>query len=258
MTAACVEALYKYTDNFRLTVVDDSTDLTEEYFTRLAREWDNINYIRPTEKLRCHPHLVNIGIRATQSDPFVYMGNSTVVEPDWLPILLGAMRDMPSCGIVGPKIIDGRKRLIENAGMYFFEPMEHHLNNGLDNPPHYFTYWADVAGICFTCAVLRRSALPPDGLEEDYYCSGFQGMEDMDYSLDLKKRNWKVVYCGLSSVYHYSYATRGAPSERTREQQSRYVENRIRFLQRWAPWGENTIRHLRRWQEIEGVPLEAD
>jgi len=240
LTAPCIHALYQWTPvPFNLTIIDDSTDLTEEYIKWLQGEKGNINYIRPDVKIKDCPHIINIGLENTTSDPVIFMGNSTFVEPDWIQSPLQLLERVEDCGIVGGKVIDAETRVIEQAGMYFMEPMMNHMNHGMGEPSHRLTYIRDVQAVGWSCAFFRRAAVPPEGIEEGYYV-GFQGMPDFDYCVDLRNRGWRVLYCGYSTTYHQAFATRARPNEWDEEQWAEYSEARLRFLARHCTWGEFT------------------
>ena len=74
MTMRAVTALYENTNvDFRLTVVDDSVDMTPDYFRQLQRRVNNIQYIRPFDesyevippKITHGNQIINIGLKPT-------------------------------------------------------------------------------------------------------------------------------------------------------------------------------------------------
>lgn len=233
-TIDAVNSLYNYTDNFNLTVIDNSTDLTEEYFKRLQKGVNNLTYIRPDPEVKCFNEFLNIGLRNTKSEFVVGMANTIVVEPDWLRPLVGLMSTDPKIAIIQPKHLMPIGN-IENAGMYFQEPMMCPLNHGMGDAGHRYTHIREVAGAGFCLFMMRREAVYP--FEEGHYL-GWYGLDDVDACFKLKEQGWKIMYCGYSSAYHYAYSTRGSPHAWSEETWGKYNENRFRFLTRWANWGE--------------------
>ena len=244
MTIWCVEALFAYTTlPFKLTVIDDSDDPTPQWLKWFQKKYDEkINVIRPEEKLTCGNQIINIGVKNTTSEIFVYLGNSTHVQPQWLETPLGLIERSPEVGVVGFKLIKP-SGVLEHAGMQFNPDMPHHINYGLNASPWEHTYFRvmeDLDTVGWALVLLRRIALPPEGLEEDYYI-GFRGFCDVDNCLQIKKLGWKVMYCGYGCAKHYEAATRGIPTPEYYEEQD---ENRKRFLKRWGKQDELETRSV--------------
>ncbi len=234
-TIACIDSIYEFTKQFNLTVIDGSTDLTPQYLAEFAKKHDNFKVIHPEPDVKCFNEAINLGLKNTTSEFVVGMANTIVVEPDWLQPMVALMKQMPDIGIIQPKHLTPFGT-IENAGIVFEEPMMHHQNIGVGEAAHRFTHIRPIQAGGFCCVLFRRKAIE-HGLETDYYI-GWNGFDDVDACLTLGKREWKIMYCGYSAVYHYAHATRGNPNTWSKEQWDKYDENRFRFLTRWASWGE--------------------
>ena len=230
-TIRAVEALYANTKSpFNLTFIDDSTDLTPTYIYQLRAEHNNINLVRPEEKLTGGNQIINIGFRNTSSPIIVFLTNSMEVEPEWIEVPLHMMEEMKEVAIVGNKNLFPHGT-IENAGIYFHKPMMHHENYGVGDPAHRWTHLREVDAVGFCLAFLRRECVYP--LEENHYLE-FCGFEDVDTCFQMRKKGYKVYYCGYSSAYHYAYTTRGLPEKWDEETWRKYEENRKRFVERWS------------------------
>jgi len=233
LTAPCVVALYEYTEiPFRLTVVDDSTDgVTPIYFEKLQEKKGNIKYIRPRKKITSTNMVINIGLKNTDSEFVVFLGNSTIVEPKWLNAAWGVIHQHQDIGIIGFKEVYPQGH-IEHAGIHFEPGMPHHTNFGVGEPAHRWTHIADVPLVGGCLVLFRRLAVPVGGFDEDYYI-GFRGYDDLDNCFQMHENGWRVVYCGLGTAIHRAQATQRADTEL--EQYAReYDENRFRFLARWG------------------------
>ena len=229
LTIACVEALYEWTNApFTLTVIDDSTDLTPQWFNQFMREHDNVNYMHYAERvLTGGSQIFNIGLKNTSNEYVVNLNNSIKVNPNWLPVALEYINNNPNVGVVGVKLLKPNSCIISHAGMHIVDGTLYNVGSG--EPSHEFTHFCEMPAVGFALALIRRSALP-NGVDEDYYI-GFSGMDDVDTCYDLLKRGWKVLYCGHGSAYHSEGATR---MKGTNEVVGKSQENFKRFLVRWG------------------------
>ena len=232
LTIACVTALYEWTQiPFKLTVVDDSTDLTPEWFRLFQLEHDNVNYLHFDEKvLKSGAQIINIGLKNSKNEYVVNLNNSVRVEPLWLEAALEQMGN-PQVGVVGFKLLT-ETGLISHAGLLVKDDTLWNL--GARDAGHRYTFINEVPAVGWALALYRRSAFP-DGME-DYYI-GFRGWDDVDWCFDLRKRGWKVLYCGFGAAYHKEGATRKV---RTQEFNDDVNENTKRFFDRW---GESEFIH---------------
>ncbi len=229
-TIRCVEALYENTEYpFQLTVIDDSIDLTTSYFQRLQSEKGNINYVRPSIFIKCANQAINIGLRATKSNPVVFITNSSFVEPNWLPTALRIMEDDERVGLVGFKLLYPETNTIIEAGEIVL-PDGNRPNIGMHAPSHRFTHIREVNAVGWACVLIRRESLPPGGLDEETYI-GFRGADDTDNCLEIIKRGYKVMYNGCGAVYHILSSCQGGGTERGKEEMA---ENYRRFREKWA------------------------
>lgn len=240
-TIKCLNAFYEYTNiPFKLTVIDDSTDLTEEYFKLFAIERNNINYIRPEEKIISAGQAINIGLRNTTSETLLFLTQSTYVQPGYLPTALRVMRETPKAGAVGFKLLYPDGRIIE-AGAIVDPKTAGRGNVGMGEMGHLYCHVREVDVIGFAVVLLRREAL---NFEEDFYI-GFRGWEDVHNCLEMRERGWKIMYCGLGAAIHELYASQGKTGP---EGAAECAENGRRFIKRWAgntKWTESLPQEYR-------------
>ncbi len=228
-TIRCINALYKNTrEAFKLTVIDDSTDETEAYFRRLIAEGDEINYVRPDVHLGSCSQAINIGLKLTKTDPVIFLTNSTFVEPDWLTMGIKIMEEDPLAGIVGFKILYPETNVIMEAGLHVF-PDASRQNVGMYEPGHRYNHIREVNAVGWAVVLLRRAALPPEGLDESFYIP-WRCVADLDFCLEVKKRGWRIYYNGMGVVYHILSASQGGGTEQGRKE---CAENCRRFEEKW-------------------------
>ncbi len=229
-TMRCVEALYQNTqEDFKITVIDDSIDLTPLYFARLKEGTGNVNYIRPDVKITSANQAINIGLKNTESDPVLFITNSTFVEPLWLSYALRIMEQDPKVGLVGFKLIFPETNTIIEAGEIVY-PDGNRPNVGMGEPSHRYTHIRPVNAIGWAVVLIRRAAIPVGGLDETTYI-GFRGADDTDNCLEMVKAGWKIIYNGCGAAYHKLGACVGGGTD---EGKAETAENWRRFIEKWA------------------------
>jgi GT2 family glycosyltransferase len=210
----CVNALYKNTTehSFLLTVLDDSTDLTPEYFERLCKEKDNIQFIHSDIEFYNWDKKFNLGLEKTDCPLVVLLGNSNLVEPGWISYGLELIKYNLDIGVVGFKTVSPNG-LIENAGVTVCDDNVRCIGKGEPGHRYSFTYEVDAVGgnVC----LYRRDALKQVPFNFSEYLP-YSGHVDIDHCLSLKEKGWKVYYCGSGTVYH---------TEGTREQFPDFLKN---------------------------------
>ncbi len=240
LTMSSVNALYENTRApFHLIVVDDSTDLTPQYFEELKKEHTNITFIHSDEPYKSGNQIFNIGLQHGDSPFVVTVMNSVRVEPEWEVVGLKLMKDNPKIGAIGFKCLFPWG-LIESAGigMMSFLP----IDLGRDQPGHRLTCIYECSAVQWAFAMLRKEAIigkltenTYKGLDEDTYI-GFKGWDDLDNCFVLRKNGWQVFYCGLGVGYHTPRATRGTNTGNELDNWGKNQENSIIFYKRWGLW----------------------
>ncbi len=227
LTIKCVDALYKNTAEFpfRLNVLDDSTDLTPQYFERLSKEKDNIQYLNPGRPFKNIDDIYNYGLPRTDCPYVVVLNNSCMVERGWIGSALQIMKRDDKVGAVGFKTLHWPSGTIENAGVLLFD--NEVRNIGLDEAAHLYSFVYKVDAVGASACLFRREAIK-EGFDFSYYMP-FGGYEDIDYCLSLKQKGWEIMYCGYGAVYHDGAATRG----RDPAFWDKFNENKKRFAIRW-------------------------
>jgi len=244
-TITCIDSIYENTKDipFRLTVIDDSTDLTPTWLWQFHSQHDNLNAIFPKEKITHGNQAWNIGLKNTTNEFVVLMTNSVTVEPYWLDFALDYMKGTPKVGAIGFKIIFPTG-IIECAGITFTLALIP-VGLGGGEAPQGRTYLKDVDAVGF-CTVLCRREAVTGSLDETTYL-GFKEIEDLDTCFGIKKAGWRIVYCGYGSVIHRSRLTRGTDNA------SAY-ENYKRFYKKWHKYLEAQGTKIEPMVVFENIP----
>lgn len=235
LTVQCLRSLYLNTQNpFHLIVIDDSTedmdnglDMTKAYMERLSSKYNNVTYIHSDVPYKCGNQIFNIGFKAAKYDFVAFVMNSMTVEPDWEVVATQFMRANPKVGIVGFKCLFP-SGIIESAGirMMGYTP----IDVGRDFPGHRLSAIYETPAAQWAFVLVRKEA--GQNLEEDVFY-GFKGWDDIDNCFVVRKRGYKIYYCGLGVGYHEPRATRGRNDVESHFQN---LQNGEAFYQRWGYW----------------------
>ncbi len=234
LTIKCVRAIYTNTKSpFHLILLDDTPDDDEpdacsiDYFRRFKKQHDNITYIHKDQPYKEGNEFFNEGFKYCKYAFVAVVMNSVSVEPDWEIVATQFMQDTPNAGIVGFKCIFP-SGVIESAGieMMGFTPVD----IGRDLPGYTMNTLHECTAVQWAFALLRKEAVL--NLEEGIY-HGFVGWDDIDNSFAVRKRGWKIYYCGLGVGIHESRSTRG---KETIDALRLNRENAEVFYKRWGYW----------------------
>jgi GT2 family glycosyltransferase len=232
LTMRCIQSIYSNTKTkFHLIVVDDSDakeDLTPVYFERLQKKYNNITYVHSDVPYKSGNQFFNIALNHCKHEFMATVMNSMTVEPEWEMVALSLMQNDPKIGTIGFKCLFP-SGYVESAGiaMNGYTP----IDIGRDYPGHRLTSVQEVMAVQWAFALHRREAIVGN-LDEDVF-NGFKGWDDIDNCFVLRKKGWKVFYCGLGVGYHEPRATRGDNTDRARILN---LQNAYAFYHRWGFW----------------------
>lgn len=240
LTMTCVKNLYNYTSlPFHLIVVDDSTDLTPLYFAQLAKEKDNITYIHSDEPYKSGNQFFNIGLANCKHEFVATVMNSIVVQPEWELVAVEILKKDLKVATVGLKCLFPWGT-IESAGIEITQAMEfggfqvaglYPVDIGRNLPAHLLCNSYERQAVQWAFAIHRKEALLGN-LDENLY-NGFKGWDDIDNCFVLRKKGYRILYCGNAAGYHYPRATRGVqPTDEEGFRLNR--ENAATFRKRWG------------------------
>jgi len=214
----CFAALYKlnYPKN-RLEIIMVDNCSTDGSIGYIRRNFPKIKIIKNTVNNYCKAN--NLGIKHAGSKYIALLNNDTKVDKEWLIELIETMKSKESIGAVGSKILlmDGS---VESTGhqelpdFYWSDKTATKKDRGRPRASK------EVNTVC-GCAVLYcRDALKDvGGFDEDFNMY----LDDVDISIRLRKKHWKVMYASKSLVYHIHHGT-------AREDSPQFFTERNRLL----------------------------
>lgn len=240
LTVNCIKYIYAYTQcPFHLIVVDDSTDLTPQYFEDFVKEHDNITYIHSDVPYKEGNQIFNIGLENCKHEFVATVMNSVHVQPDWETLAIEVLKSDSRVATIGLKCLFPWGT-IESAGIELRAAKEYGgiavagiypTDLGTNLPGHLLCNSFERQAVQWAFAVHRVSALR-DNLAEGVF-HGFLGWDDIDNCFVLRKKGFKILYCGNGAGYHHSRATRGI-EDNDEEGLKKNHENAEIFRKRWS------------------------
>jgi GT2 family glycosyltransferase len=188
-----------------IIVVDNaSTDGSPEY---VLAEFPHVKVLRMRRNLG-FAEANNRGAEAAGGEYLAFLNNDTVVTPGWLDPLLEVLKDSPSVGVVGGKLLlfgsDGKINsagadIIVNGGAYDIGFMEEDSGK--------FNVRGPRGAVCAASMMVRRDEfLSLGGFDPRY----FMFFEDVDLCWRYWLRGYRVQYEPRSVVYHRFGSSAGA------------------------------------------------
>lgn len=221
-----LESLRRHTpaDAYELILSDDASDASTREF--LADLEDT--RVVASESNRGFAAACNAGAQAATGEVLAFLNSDLELRPGWLEALRGAL--VEGVGAVGAKLLypDGT---IQHGGVFLREDrldrvplVASHDRVGEPGDDPEANRRQSLLAVTAAAFLVRRDAFESlDGFDEGF----FNGYEDVDLCLKLRRAGWKIVYepaCEL--VHHESKSGAG------RFAQSK--ANQRRFLERWA------------------------
>ncbi|MFM9328706.1 glycosyltransferase family 2 protein [Paenibacillus mesotrionivorans] len=213
-TVECIKSLKKISyDNYRIIVVDNGSTVQPDDSELLFIKSNSL-YIAGGQNLGFSGGN-NIGIKHSKEynpDYYLLLNNDTIVEKDFLSILVEASIMNVDAGIVCGRInfYDNRDRLWFAGGKIDFRNIatKHCGYMDFDSEIYHQNSWVSFATGCLW--LVPRGTVENVGLlNEDYflYC------EDTDYCLRVLNFGLKILFVGKSRIYHKISASTGNGSD---------------------------------------------
>lgn len=190
---------------------DNSVDYVRRYYSdvKLVENEDN-NYCKAN----------NLGLAQSRGKYVALLNNDTKVDRDWLIELVELIESDRTIGAIGSKILfmDGS---IQSVGHQEY-PNFYWGDRGFEEEDkRQYDYIREVPSICGAAGLYRKECLDDVGLlDEDFNMF----LEDIDLGIRCRKRNWKLLFCPKSVVYHQFHGSIGD------EEAARFMREKNRLL----------------------------
>jgi len=212
LTLRCLRSFKDVTYPCVETVVvdNDSKDDTE---ISIKREFPKIHFIKsPVNKGVAGGR--NLGIQYVENrfdyDYLLIIDNDTVVEKDFIDLLVQKLESDQTAGIATPKIYRlDEKNVIDEVGgtlVNFFTGSTFRMAHGEVDKGQYDAYQIVPNTVPSGCCCLIRRAVIKDciGYDEFFYPYGF---EDLDFSLRARNKGHSYRFVPDSIIYHVGSKT---------------------------------------------------
>jgi GT2 family glycosyltransferase len=145
----------------------------------------------------------NLGIRQAKSKFIAFLNNDTKVDKNWLAESIKVITQDKATAAVGSKILflDGKI----NSVAHYELPNYYWADLGFkEDDRGQYNKICEVNSICGGAALFRKDVFKKIGFfDEDFQMF----VEDVDVSIRLKKKGWKIFYSPKSIVYHKFHGT---------------------------------------------------
>ncbi len=216
-------------EDWNLVVVDNgSRDKTLEILNDWQKKMLNFPTIIRNEKNLGFAAGCNQGIGyALKQNPdyIILLNDDTVVEPDWLKIMIEKMEKQPEVGLAQPLITRYPEKNLVNSFGNAFQFLGFGYSFG-DNWPigqlfqKYGQRDYEPAYLSFTAVVIRRAVFEQIGLLDEKY---FAYHEDSDFCFRARLADWHLLAVS-NAVVHHNYRF---PSKKNKQRYFWLEKNRL-------------------------------
>ena len=182
---------------------DEAAVIEERYpYVKVIRSAENLGFAGGN----------NLGAAASTGDFLFFINNDTEILEDGLQAFADALASDPKVGMVCAKIrfYDGT-RPIQYAGYTEMKgiAMKNDMVGYMHEDDGSFDTPCETAFAHGCAMMIKREAFEDVGPISECY---FLYFEEMDWSLSLRRRGWKILYSPALTVYHKESATTGRES----------------------------------------------
>lgn len=232
LTENCIRSVLKHTtvpyelivvNNSRARAIGDS--LKKISGIQVIQNMRNVGYTKAA----------NQGALRSRGEFLCFLNSDTWVPPQWLERLLDAAR-LPRVGAVSPLNGTGRHRFgwpsqghdaIEASALLTDEAFRKWYPGRIKNSQWLYGF----------CLVIPRTVMTRMGLFDERF---FFGWEDIDYSLQLRLKGYRLIKAESLFIHHQ----RGASSTARKRQRLVNQSGKI-FLSKWSSFFNTTLRNDR-------------
>jgi len=257
-TELCLRSLMMTTVEtpYRLMVVNDgSTDITTEKLAAIpgidvVQLDENVGFLRA----------VHAGFAAASEPYVVLLNNDTVVTDGWLDALYRTMRDDPTTGIVGAKLLYPNGILQEAGSLIFSNGAGVNYGKGDDAERAWYESPREVDYCSGACIIVRHSVWDSTGGFDLDFAPAYY--EETDFAFAVRQAGYRVLYQPASRIYHYEGVTYGRDA--SPKKMALMSTNRARLHAKWATelsthWEQGVSHQVgQSWRSERGRILVVD
>jgi len=223
----CLESIKELTDyNYQVIVVDNnSTDGSIEYLESL--DW--IDLIKNDDNLG-YARACNQGIKKGNSEYILLLNSDIRVTEGWLKPLVEMASSDDEIAVVGPKLINEAGEIV-GAGVTELDETCSPRGWKEEDSDGKYDEVEECVSVGGAAYLIKRELIPEIGLFDERY---FFYFEETDYSLRVREKGYKVIYCPKSKIYHLHEGSLKEGDEVGRKKRNKYFsESQELFLNKW-------------------------
>lgn len=182
--------------NFKIVIADDcSPGVSFGSFSSIPgvtvqRNTSNLGYVKN----------LNASVAVTSTPFIITLNQDVVVCPGWLDSLIDHLENSPTCGVVGPRILNTEFVTQEAGGILHREARARHRGRGLHSDHPIVNYVTEVDYVSGCCIAMRSDLWRQlNGLNEllspAYY-------DDVDLCMRARLRGYATHYVPMSCIIH--------------------------------------------------------
>ena len=239
----CIQSLQCSTmREFEIIVVDNcSTENIKEYVDTIAENDSSICCIRLNKNLMAAGGR-NAGIAKARGKYLLFVDSDNIVAPDMIELLVEAMENDETIGMIGPVMLYYRK-----PSMVWFAGNDINL---FTSRTIYWQHNKDISDLKRTgiyethhlpnLMMVRKAVQQKIGLfDESYYIM----YEEADYAMRVRNAGYKIMVCRDAITYHNCFLPEEVVDNEMRklgcdnpERTFHFSKNRGIFIRKYAPW----------------------
>lgn len=183
----------------------------DEELRRACEDMNRVIYVE-SEKNLGFAGGNNLGLPYCSSNYIFFINNDTEVDPDLLAPILKVFENDETVGMLSPKIIfDFDRKTIQHAGatdLSKFTLRNKTLGYGEEDTGQYDEVYSTSFAHGAAMVVPKNVIEEVGPMREDY----FLYYEEYDWCMRIREAGYKIMYCGLATVYHKESVSTGADS----------------------------------------------
>lgn len=224
-------------NNFETIIVDHgSTDGSISYIKK------NYPKVKLLEKKKNLGFALgnNVGVEVAKGEYVLLLNNDTIVKPNFLDLLVEAIKDK-KIGVVQPKIIFADSKKLQSAGTYLTSSgFLYHLGFNKDANDKKYNKTYEIFSANGSCMLIKKEVIEKVGLfDEDF----FLYFEETDFCWRVWLAGYTINYAPKAEIFHKGgKATKTLPSSFINFHS---FKNRINAL----------LKNLGTWELIKILPI---
>lgn len=211
LTEKCLKSIVENTSHnysYEIIIVNNgSTDSTVEIVSEFSVKYPNIHLIN-LEKNLGFAKANNIASKRAKGKYLLHLNNDTEAEPNWLESMIELAENDSSIGAVGSKLLFP-DNTVQHAGVLIYKKhkgngtsdliaVHNHYKKSPDDPLVNIPYEYQV--LTAACLLIPKVLYKQlNGFDERFW----NGYEDVDLCLRIRKAGFKLVYCPTSTLIHH-------------------------------------------------------